>query len=59
MHLKPTAGCQISTLIFEKKNCEGGISMNIPYKYIKDGNVLSHFGLKLKVLPGSLTDLSA
>jgi hypothetical protein len=28
-------------------------------KYIKDGKVLSHFGLKLKVLPGSLTDLSA
>jgi hypothetical protein len=24
MHLKPTAECQISTLIFEKKNVEGG-----------------------------------
>jgi hypothetical protein len=28
MHLKPTAECQISTLIFDKKNCEGGL-----YKY--------------------------
>jgi hypothetical protein len=28
MHLKPTAGCQISTLIFEKKIVEGGL-----YKY--------------------------
>ena len=28
MHLKPTAECQISTLIFEKKNVEGGF-----YKY--------------------------
>ena len=28
MHLKPTAGCQISTLIFEK-NCGGGL-----YKYL-------------------------
>ena len=24
MHLKPTAECQISTLIFENKNVEGG-----------------------------------
>ena len=28
MHLKPTAGCQISTLIFEKKIVMGGF-----YKY--------------------------
>jgi hypothetical protein len=28
MRLKPTVGCQISTLIFEKKNVEGGL-----YKY--------------------------
>ena len=28
MHLKPTAECQISTLIFEKENVEGGL-----YKY--------------------------
>jgi hypothetical protein len=30
LHLKPTAGCQISTLIFEKKNYGGGVSLNIP-----------------------------
>jgi hypothetical protein len=28
MHLKPTAECQISTLIFEKKRWKGGL-----YKY--------------------------
>jgi hypothetical protein len=42
-----------------KKNCGGG-SLLISYKkYIKDGKVLAHFGLKLKVLSGSLTDLRA
>ena len=30
MHLKRTAECQISTLIFEKKNVEGGGGL---YKY--------------------------
>ena len=58
MHLKSTAGCQISTLIFEKKNVEGGL-----YKYpikIYQGRQSSCPPLaKLKVLPGSLTDLSA
>ena len=29
MHLKPTAECQISTLIFEKKNVEGGVFIDI------------------------------
>jgi hypothetical protein len=28
-------------------------------KYIKDGKVLAHFLAKLKVMPGSLTDISA
>jgi hypothetical protein len=28
-------------------------------KYIKDGKVLDHMGIKSKVLPGPLTDLSA
>jgi hypothetical protein len=28
-------------------------------KYIKDGKVLDHLGFQSKVLPGSLTDLSA
>jgi hypothetical protein len=41
MHLKPTAGCQISTLIFEKILWRG-VSINISYKYIKDGKVLAH-----------------
>jgi hypothetical protein len=42
MHLKPTAGCQISILIFEEILWRG-VSINIPYKYIKDGKVLAHF----------------
>jgi hypothetical protein len=29
LHFKPTVGCQISTLIFEKKIMEG-VSINIP-----------------------------
>jgi hypothetical protein len=57
MHLRPTAGCQISILIFEKK-LRRGVS-KYPLKYIKNGKVLARFGLRLKVLPGSLTDLSA
>jgi hypothetical protein len=45
--------------IFLKKNCGEGSLLISNKKYVKDGNVLSHFGLKLKVFPGSLTDLSA
>jgi hypothetical protein len=30
--------------------------MGYDEKYIKDGKDLAHFGFKLKVLPGSLTD---
>ena len=33
--------------------------MNIASKYIKHGKVLAHFELKLKVFPGSITDVSA
>ena len=58
MYLKPTAGSQISILIFENKLWRG-VSINIHEKYIKDGKVLARFGLRFKVLPGSLTDLSA
>ena len=58
MHLKPTAGCQISTLIFEKE-LWSGVSINIHEKYIKDGKVLAHLKFMLKVLSGSLTDISA
>ena len=55
MHLKPTAGCQISTLIFGL-----GGTLCISHKKVpKDGKVLSHLGFKSKVLPGPLTDLSA
>ena len=56
MHLKPTAVCQISILIFGFGAGTLFIShANLP----KDGKVLSHLGFKLKVLPGSLSDLSA
>jgi hypothetical protein len=34
MHLKPTAGCQISNLIFEKKNCGGMDLYKNPMKNI-------------------------
>ena len=56
----PKAGCQISTLIFDFFLWRG-VSINMPLheKYIKDGKVLDHFGIKSKVLPGSSTDLSA
>jgi hypothetical protein len=59
MHLKPTAGCQISILIFEKKLWRGGLYKCRINNIYKDGNILAHFGLLLRVLPGSLTDLSA
>jgi hypothetical protein len=56
MHLKPTAGCQISTLIFGF----GGGTLYISHeKLTKDGKVLCHLGFKSKVLSGLLTDLSA
>ena len=58
MHLKFTAGCQISTLIFENK-CGGGSLLVSHETYIKDGKVLAQFGFKLKVLLSSLADLSA
>jgi hypothetical protein len=59
MHLKPTAGCQISILIFERKIVEEEGLYKYPIKFIKDGKVLAHFGLRLTVLSGCLTDLSA
>jgi hypothetical protein len=55
MHLKPTSGCQISTLIFEF----GGTLYISVDKLPKDGKVLYHLEFNSKVLPGSLTDLSA
>jgi hypothetical protein len=42
-----------------KKIVEGSFH-KYPIKiYIKDGKILTHFGLILTVFPGSLTDLSA
>jgi hypothetical protein len=58
MHLKPTAECQISTLIFEKQNVEGGL-YKYPMKNISRTARFLPILAKLKVLPGSLTDLSA
>ena len=56
MHLKPTAVCQISTLIF----LFGGGTLCISHKNLpKDGKVLCHLKFKSKVLRGPLTDLSA
>ena len=55
MHLKPTAGCQISTLIF-------GFEVVTLYIYHeklpKDGKVLCQLRFRSKVLPGLLTDLN-
>ena len=59
MDLKPTTGCQISTFIFENKLLGMGPLLKSHKKYIKDGKVFAHLGFRLKVLPGSLTDLSA
>ena len=61
MHLKPTAGCQISILIFEKKIVEGGggVLYKHPIKNISRTQSSCPLLAKLKVLHGSLTDLSA
>ena len=59
MHLKPTAGSQISSLIFEKILCRIGPLEISHEKYIKDGKILADLVFELKVLPGSLADLSA
>ena len=58
MHLKPTAGCQISILIFEKKLWRG-VSINIPWKIYQGRQSSFPLLASLKVLSGSLTDLSA
>ena len=58
MHLKSTAGCQISILIFEKKLWRG-VSINIPWKIYQGRQSSCPLLASLKVLSGSLTDLSA
>jgi hypothetical protein len=55
MHLKPTAGCHISTLIFEKKLWRRGSLLISNDKYIKDGKILAHFGFT----PRHLSQLKA
>ena len=58
MHLKTTARFQISTLIFENKLWRG-VSINIPWKIYQGRQSSCPFLATLKVLPGSLTDVSA
>ena len=58
MHLKSTAECQISTLIFEKKNVEKGL-YKYPIKIYQGRQSSCPLFARLKVLPGSLNDLSA
>ena len=55
MHLKPTAGYLISTLIF---GFEGTLYISHD-KLPKDGKVFCHLGFRSKVLTGSLSDLNA
>ena len=55
MHLKPTAGCEISALRFGF----GGTVYISRKKLPKNDNALCHLGIKPKVLPGPLTDLNA
>ena len=57
MHLKPTAGYQISILIFENKLWRG-VSINIPYKIYQERQSPCPLLARLKVVLGSLTDLS-
>ena len=59
LHLKPTVGCQISTLIFEFSFVEGGPYKYLMNKYIKNGKVPAHLGFQSKVLAGPLIDWSA
>jgi hypothetical protein len=59
MHLKPMAGCQISTLIFENKLWRVGSLLISHEKYIKKGKVFALLGFRLTVLPRCLTDLNS
>ena len=55
MHLKTTAGCEISTLI---NGLEGTLYISHE-KLTKDGKVLCHLRFMSKVLLGTLTDINA
>ena len=59
MHLKPTTGCQISTLIFDFFLLGEG-TVCISHEILqKDDKVLCHLGFQSKIFPGHLTDFSA
>jgi hypothetical protein len=47
MHLKPTSGCQISTLIFENKLWRG-VSINIPWKIYQERQSSSPLWISMK-----------
>ena len=55
MHLKPTVGCHILTLIFGF----GGTLCISHDKLQQNGKVLYHLEFNSKTLPGALTDLTA
>ena len=59
MHLKSTAGCQISILIFEKKVVEERCLYKYLIKIYQGRQISCPLLTKLKVLPWSLTDVSA
>ena len=59
MHLNPIAGCQISILIFEKKVVEERCLYKYPIQIYQRRQSSCPLLAKLKVFPGSLTDLSA
>jgi hypothetical protein len=49
LHLKPTAGCRISTLIFEFCFVEGGVvSINIPWKIYQGQQSSCPLGVSIK-----------
>jgi hypothetical protein len=58
LHLKPAAGCQISTLTFDFFLWRGG-SINISWKIYQGRQSSCHLGFKSKILSRSLTDLNA
>ena len=57
----PQAHSIVSNFNFDiwKQIVEGGLYEYPMKNYIKDGKVLARFGFNLKVLSGSLSDLSA
>ena len=55
----PQQGAKYQLWYLKNKIVKGGSLWLSHEKYIKDGKVLAHLGLKSKVLSGPLTDLSA